>query len=379
MTPSPLSKSVPKRKPRYGDGTLYRRGRIWWISYYVDGRPHYESTRTEHEAEARRLLDLRRGERARGVPISARLDRVPYAEAAQALREHYRVTGRRDVVEAGWRLAHLDRYFLGRRLATLGPRDAEGYARSRQQAGCANATINRELAVLGRMLRLAYDQGQLARVPTLLRLTEAPPRAGFVDRATFEALRQHLPEDLQVVVSIAFTYGWRRDEVLGLTRAQLDLTAGTLRLDPGGTKNDEGRVVYLTPEVKRLVTEQLGRVRALEHRLGAVVPALFPHLGRRFAGRPIRDFRKAWATACRKAGVPGLLKHDLRRSAVRIMEQAAVPRSVAMKLTGHKTEAIYKRYAMVSPADLQDAALRLDRYTDRDNRAESIESRRVTS
>jgi integrase len=379
-TPSATSRTKPHL---YGDGSLYLRGRIWWIRYFVDGIERFESTRSPNEADARRLLDARRGDRARGLPIQPKLDRVRYIDAAQALRQHYQTTGCRDVTEAGWRLAHLDRFFTGRRLASIGPKDAEAYARRRQEAGASNASINRELAVLGRMLRLAYEQGQLARVPKLLRLTEAPPRSGFVDQETFEAIRQHLPEDLQAAVTIAFTFGWRRDEVLGLQRAQLDLPAGTLRLEPGSTKNDEGRCCYVTPELKRLLGEQLGRVRDLERRLGAVVPHLFPHLGPRFAGTPIRDFRKVWASACRKAGVPHLLKHDLRRSAVRILEQAAVPRSVAMKMTGHKTESVYRRYAIVSPADLKAAAARLHQYKAQDpdkhpdNRAAGIETLRV--
>jgi integrase len=101
-------------------------------------------------------------------------------------------------------------------------------------------------------------------------------------------------------------------------------------------------------------------VKALERRLGKIIPSLFPHLGEGGrAGTPRGDFRKAWATACKAAGVAGRTRHDLRRTAVRAMEQRGVPRSVAMKLTGHKTESVYKRYAIVSPGDLQQAARKL--------------------
>src|SRR5262249_23051214 len=334
-----------RRKPRHGDGALYQRGRVWWIKLYVDGRPRYESTGTESYEAARRVLDARRGQRAKGELLHARIDQITYSEAAQALREPYRVTGTRVLAEANLRLGHLDAFFAGRRLASLGPKDAERYALARQQQGAGNATVNRELAVLGRMLRLAFEHDRLARVPRLRKLTEAPPRAGFVDQAQFEIVRRHLPADLAVAVTIAYTFGWRRNEVLTRQTRHLDLVAGTLRLDPGETKNDDGRLVYLTPELLGLLREQVVRVRRLEQQLGAVVPWIFPHLrgarrqspGQRHVavlGAQQRDFRRAWQTACRLAGVPGLLKHDLRRSAVRNMEQAGVARSVAMKLTG---------------------------------------------
>src|SRR3984893_8347032 len=77
------------------------------------------------------------------------------------------------------------------------------------------------------------------------------------------------------------------------------------------------------------------------------------------AGLRIGDFRKAWATACRLAGVPGRLVHDFRRTAVRNLERAGVPRSAAMKMTGHKTEAVYSGYAITDSAMLQEAAIKL--------------------
>ena len=323
------------------------------------------STGATKESEAKRFLKLREGAVATGAPIPPRLDRIRYDELRADLVLHYQVTGRRSLEEVEDRLVHLDRYFAGRRATAITPTDVVGYIARRQAQKTtlgsltSNRTINIELALLRRMFRLGVKHGKVLRVPSIEMLKEAAPRAGFFEDHQFRAVRRLLPPDLEVAALIGFTYGWRRSEVLGLARHHVDLKVGTVRLDPGTTKNREGRVVYLTPELKALLMQQIERVETLQRATGRVIPHLFPHLRGRLRGRARRGFGKKWRTVCRKAGAPGRLFHDLRRTAVRNMERAGVPRSVAMKITGHRTESIYRRYAIVSDADLQDATRRL--------------------
>src|SRR3989441_2910831 len=99
------------------------------------------------------------------------------------------------------------------------------------------------------------------------------------------------------------------------------------------TKNDEGRIVYLTPELKALPATQLNRVETLQRRTGKIIPYLFPHLGGRRAGARRRDFRKAWATACEKAGVAGRIRHDFLRAAGGEKVCAGAPRPGAVEGT----------------------------------------------
>ena len=352
-------------------GSLYRKMRktqhgtireaVWWIKFYEHGVARRESTHTTKEQEARRILKAREGAVATGQPILPRADRVRYEEATADLRRHYEATGSRNLEEYDRRVAHLTRTFEGRRIAVLGQGDVDAYVLRRLGEGVVGSTIRRELGTLTTMLRLAYRNGKLLRLPLLDRPREGAARQGFFERDQYEAVRRRLPDDLKVAVTIAYTYGWRmQSEVLALERRQLDLEAGTLRLDPGQSKNDEGRVIYLTQECVSLLAGQVARVEGLQRRLGRIVPALFPNLGKGVrAGRPRGDFRKAWATACKAAGVPGMHRHDFRRTAVRNMVNAGVPERVAMKVTGHKTRAVFDRYHIVSPGDLQDVARRL--------------------
>jgi integrase len=207
-------------------GTLIE-SRIWWVKYYVHGRPVREGTETDNWTEAQRFLKKREGAAATGQPILPRVDRVRYDELAADLRSHYETTGCRNLEEADGRFAHLKAFFAGRRVVTIGQAEATAYVAQRQTQGASNGTINRELAVLIRMLRLGCELGKVLRLPVIRKLKESGPRQGFVDSADYVAVRKHLPPDLQVAVAIAYTFGWRmQSEVLTLERRQLDFDAG---------------------------------------------------------------------------------------------------------------------------------------------------------
>src|SRR5262249_10398394 len=172
----------------------------------------------------------------------------------------------------------------------------------------------------------------------------------------------HLPAYLRSMAAFGFETGWRRGEILSLTWARVSFVDGEVRLDPGSTKNGDGRSFPFTDSLRALLEAQRAATDALQRKTRRIIPLVFHH-----NGRPIRDYRKAWATACAKAGCPGRIFHDLRRSAVRRFEHAGIARSVAMKLTGHKTENVYRRYAIVSERELREAAATLSRRTNGHN------------
>jgi integrase len=249
-------------------------------------------------------------------------------------------------------LEHLKGFFDGYKVPQITSDRVKAYIEQRISENAKNATINRELSALKRMLRLGAEQTppKVDRVPYIPMLAENNVREGFLEHPQYLALMEKVPEYLRPVLAFGYTYGWRHAEITNLTWDKVDLKNGVVRLEPGTTKNNEGRTVYLD-EGMLAMFHKLFAQRRLD-------------INRVFLreGQPIRRFDRAWERASKEAGLKGTLFHDLRRTAVRNLVRAGVPQTVCMAISGHKTPTVFQRYDITSDRDLQEAMLKRSTY-----------------
>ena len=202
---------------------------------------------------------------------------------------------------------------------------------------------------------MAIQAGKLLAKPHISLLREDNIRTGFFERHEIESVLRHLSQALAGVVRFAYITGWRvPSEVLTLQWRQVDFDASEVRLDPGTTKNRQGRTFPFTDALHDILLRQKATADELKRTSGIICPWVFHR-----NGRPIKSLRVAWRNACIKAGCPGRLLHDLRRTAVRNIVRSGVSEPVAMKLTGHRTRSVFDRYNIVSDGDLKAAAIQL--------------------
>ncbi len=338
-------------------GMLYKRGNVWWLKYYQNGKPIRESSHSPKEKVASDMLKKREGNIARGVPVIPHANRVTVSELLDDVQIDYKTNGRRSLKTLGYYIeGHVRPYFGNWKAAAVTAADVRAYVAKRQEEKAANATINRELAALTRAYSLGMEAGRVTHRPLIKPLKENNVRKGFFERDQFEALRAKLAPALRPVVTFLYLTGWRvYSEVLTLQWRQVDFKAGTVRLDPGTTKSGEGRVFPMTLELRALLEAQRVHTDAVQRKEGVIIAHVFHR-----KGRQIKTFRRAWKTACAAAGCPGMIRHDFRRTAVRNLVRAGIPERVAMTMTGHKTRAVFERYNIVSEGDLAAAADRLD-------------------
>jgi integrase len=219
--------------------------------------------------------------------------------------------------------------------------------------------------VLKRIFNLAIEQDRIAMKPKIKMLQESPARSGFFEPEQFASVLRHLPTEVQPVVAMAYITGWRvHDEILPLEWRQVDFDAGEVRLDAGTTKNKAGRVFPFTTDLRDVLEAQHAEHERLKQ-AGQIEPWVFFRLvakgrGGKLEPKPIKSFAVAWKIACRAAGCPGRIPHDLRRTAIRNFVRNGTSENVAMKLSGHKTRSVFDRYDIVSGADLREAARKMN-------------------
>lgn len=335
---------------------------VWWLDYGVRGVRHRESSETTSKADALRLMRQRIDAHEAGK-IIGRPDRVRLAEYAtdaegtkrlvgglRALSERqYDLGGRRskDRLRQYWR--HLEQFFgSDARAVDITGLRLDEYAVSRLGTGAARQTVNNELSALRRAFRLAIQKKLLAFAPTFSLPQTANARSGFFEEGEFAALLLELPGDVRDLVHFLRATGWRRDEVRLLQWSAVDFECGTVHLESARSKSGKPRVFPFgaAPELRSLLETRLASRDGLYvfHRDGQP-------LG-------VGAIRSAWARATKRAGVPGRLVHDLRRSAARDFRRAGVSESVVMKLCGWETRSMFERYNIVSEDDLTDGVAR---------------------
>lgn len=344
----------PKNVSRRGnrEGSLRRKGKIWYGVVSVPGGARRElSLKTEKKLVAtdrlRKLLED--AVQGRVVP---KKDIVRVRDGWKRLVDNYRATGRREIPTGRWK--HLEPVFGGDDVRTITTPRLDAYANERRAEGAKPATINRELACLRRMLKLLFEDGvDFPRFPRFPTLREDNVRTNFLDDDGYVRLHTELPAPHDLALSVGFWLGWRHAEVYGLEWRRVDLEAGTVRLDPGRTKNRRGRYVHIPEPLLDELRAHRAETDAEEKRLGRIIPWVFHR-----HGRQLKSGRKAWRAATLRAELPGVWFHDLRRSAARAYVQAGVPGVIVQQITGHKTQSMLHRYVIVDDADMAMAAER---------------------
>jgi integrase len=328
-----------------GSGTIYRRGKIWWVKIRVDGRPVYQSSESEKKSDAIKLRDQLLAKRHRAELTGSTPDKILIAELLDdVLKSDIKESTRyvwQKVVEKNIRP-----FFAKIKAAQLTTDKMDEYRQMRKAEGRSDATVNRELSILRTAFHNARKRTppKVNVVPYFPMVKETTIRKGFLTDEHYAALLRELPHELKPLFVCGYVTGMRRGELTGIRWDQVDFDAGLITLDKGETKNDDARSAPIVDGDMRNYLEAAKKERDQN----------WPRSSWVFnrAGEPIKDFRWTWDEACKRAGIDGLKFHDLRRTAVRNMRRAGIPQVVRMKISGHKTDSMERRYNIVDAEDL---------------------------
>jgi integrase len=340
-----------------GQGRIFKRGEKYWIAYYVRGKEQRESAGCK-TADAKKLLKSRLREIHSGKFIGLEKEKITVNDLLDSLIIHLENKGAASVNTLVSHFKPIREMFGCDRAIDINGQRIEQYISERKQGkrGNANATINRGLGGLKQAFNLARKQGLLSHELYIPKLKEENARQGFFEKEEFDAIVSELPEYLKDFMRFAYHTGWRKGEIVSLVWGLVDRSAKEIRLQT--SKNGTGRCLPLEGELRDLI-ERRWSARKVESKNGdvSISPLVFHR-----DGKAVGDCRKAWKTACNKAGYPGKLVHDFRRTAARNMTRAGVTETVAMSITGHKTPSMFQRYNITSSDDKRQALIATQEY-----------------
>ena len=320
------------------------------IQVWLNGKDHRKSTHSTNREVAEKVLTKLLAGKDAGAPTEAILRPLRFKDLQTAIELDYRVNNRRSMDRMQDALKPLSGKFAGWKTSAITKERLKEYVNERLDAGKAPATVLYELRMLRRAFRLAE-----VPCPSFPSIEVNNVRKNFFEPAEFQAVVDRLPVYLQPVMLAAFLMGWRvKSELLPLTWKQVNWKLGTISLPIGSTKNREPRTYPFSGfpelaalfEVRRKETEQLQRER------GIIIESVF-FRATKTKILPIKSYTTAWKNATERAGLLGRWVHDFRRCGARSLRQAGVPESVSMKLIGHKTPSIFRRYSIVDDKDLR--------------------------
>ena len=332
-------------KNTYGAGTIYQRGDVWWVRVYIENKPISRSSKSTKKSDAIKLRDQllakkHRGEITGGTPdkvlIGELLDDVLKSDIEESTRYIWKL-----VVEKNLRPS-----FGKVRAARLSTDLMDRYREKRTAHGCTDATVNRELSIMRTAFHNARKRTppKVTTVPYFPMVKETTVRKGFLTDQQYIALRDALLPELKLLFVCGYITGIRKGELADIRWPQIDFESNIIALEPDETKNREGRSV---PILRGDMRNLLLAAKKERDENWSDSPWVFNR-----GGKKIIDFRASWENACKAAGVPELKFHDLRRTAVRNMRRAGVPQVIRMKISGHKTDSMERRYNIVDADDL---------------------------
>jgi integrase len=329
---------------------LTKRNNIWHINKVIQGKRLYESTGTSDLQEAERYLAKRVIEFRNHMIFGERKTYTFIEAATKFLNEENKRSLDRDAVTLKAAMPFIGDLPLEHiHMGTLNKFIVE-----RKKKGLKNSTINRDLAVISRVLVLAarfwrdnYNHSWLAE-PPLIQFLENDERKPYpLSPEEEERFLKELPEHLHEMVLFALHTGLRESELTGLKWCEEISQKGIFELKGYRTKNREDRIVPLNSTAKAIIENQRGKHDEF----------VFT-----YKGKPVlRINGHAWRKARKRANLPLCRVHDLRHTFGRRLRAAGVSFECRQDLLGHKSTRITDHYCQADIVELLEAVEKISR------------------